>query len=120
MTLQRRIILDVINSSCDHLTAEQIYMKAKDCLPSIALGTIYRNLGSLSESGEIMRISIPGEPDRYDRNPAPHFHAKCECCGKIIDVHLPDLTEQLSEQTGLDVTSFNINLRYICSDCKKK
>ena len=120
MTRQRQIILNVITRSCEHLTAEQIYAEAKREYPAIALGTVYRNLGLLCDSGEIMRVHVPGEADRYDRNPVPHCHAKCEKCGKMLDIDLPDLKQDLVERTGLDITDYSVTVKYVCPECKKK
>ncbi len=35
MTKQKQVIMDVITASSEHLTADQIYMKAKERLPKI-------------------------------------------------------------------------------------
>ncbi len=36
----------------EHMTAEEIFIKAKQIQPSIAVGTVYRNLGLMTEAGE--------------------------------------------------------------------
>ena len=59
MTKQRQLILDIINRSCSHPSAEEIYREAKQIMPSIALGTVYRNLGLMAKDGEIRRQMQP-------------------------------------------------------------
>ena len=63
MTKQKLIISQIVENSCGHPTAEEIYLEAKKFLPSIAVGTVYRNLNRMVADGEIRRISIPGKAD---------------------------------------------------------
>ena len=44
MTRQRQLIYNIIQRADDHPTAEMIYARAKAEMPSIAFGTVYRNL----------------------------------------------------------------------------
>ena len=48
MTKQRKLILDIINSSDRHLTAEEVFFIAKEQMPGIAMATVYNNLNYLS------------------------------------------------------------------------
>lgn len=119
MTKQRLLIKDIICSSDMHLTAEEIYSIAKKRMPSIALGTVYRNLGRLCEDKEIRLISSKGFPDRYDRSVIPHGHLICDCCGKVTDFALSDIGGLLNSELNEDVIYYDINAHYICRDCRK-
>ncbi len=119
MTQQRRIVFDVIQKSHRHMTAEQIYAEAKQMLPSIAMGTVYRNLGLMAEAGEILRIEIPGQPDHFDKTVFPHHHCICPKCGEVWDVPVPDLTSQLEEILGKPVHSYDLTLRIVCDGCHR-
>ena len=57
MTRQRALILRLIRESGEHPTAEEIYRKAKEEMPGIALATVYNNLNHLAQEGEIRKIS---------------------------------------------------------------
>ena len=46
-TKQKKVILDIINNSNNHLDAYQIYDEARKQISNISLGTVYRNLGGL-------------------------------------------------------------------------
>lgn len=71
---QREAIRQCLAGRYDHPTAETVYMSIKDEFPNISLGTVYRNLSLLSDLGEIQKITVSGGPDRFDGNPAPHYH----------------------------------------------
>ena len=93
MTKQRAAILDALRSVTTHPTADEVYAMVREDLPHISLGTVYRNLDLLAEAGEILRLEKSGTQRRFDGNLHPHFHVRCERCGKIGDVfthiHLP-------------------------------
>lgn len=118
MTEQRRIVYDIVMNACNHPTAEQIFLEAKRIKPDIAMGTVYRNLGILSENGQILHIPILNGPDRYDKTLSPHEHMLCLSCGQVVDADIGDLTGLLAQQSGLDIRSYELNLRGICPECK--
>ena len=89
---QRDAILSFLATRYDHPTAETVYLNIKEEFPNISLGTVYRNLNLLSEIGEIQKISSGVGPDRFDGNPAPHYHFLCKKCGSVIDLELGDLS----------------------------
>lgn len=117
MTVQRRMIKDVIMGSKRHMTADEIYSLARERMPGIAIGTVYRNLGLMVEAGEIMRISTPGMPDMYDRNPEPHEHLRCDRCGQTVDVHVERLAEYIEQCSGMKISGYNLALRGLCEKC---
>ena len=45
MTRQRALILGIMREKCpEHLTADEIFSHARQAMPHIARGTVYRNL----------------------------------------------------------------------------
>lgn len=83
---QREAVRQVVLDSHTHPTAEEVHVAAKQVIPDIGLSTVYRNLSSLVEMGDIRRVSIPGGPERFDGFTDRHDHAICQRCGKIFDV----------------------------------
>lgn len=119
MSKQRRLILDIISSSQEHMTADEIYLQAKKLHPSIAVGTVYRNLNILSESRKIRKIHMPNSADRYDRSLKPHDHLVCEKCGKISDIVLTDFNDYVKQHTNTEIIGYDLTIKHICDDCKK-
>ena len=56
MTRQRQLIYKIIMNTEGHLSADEIFGYAKAEMPSIALGTVYRNLRLMVEDKEIRQI----------------------------------------------------------------
>ena len=119
MTKQRQTIWNIICTVPGHLTAEEIYALAKQELPQIAMGTVYRNLGLMVESGQILRIVCAGQPDHYEKNVRPHEHFTCAQCGALVDVELPGLGQYLQSQSGHPVLSYQLSVQSVCPACQK-
>lgn len=119
MTKYEKEIYDIIHSSDEHLTVEQVFEKLKEKYPKVALATVYNNLNKLHENGLIRKVSIEGQMDRYDRT-KKHDHLVCKRCGKLQDIAFGDLTETLSEQLGEEFLFYDLKVFYLCSDCRRK
>ncbi len=120
ITEQRKLITEIIQKRPVHLTAEQIYLAAKERMPSIAVGTVYRNLRLMEKASEIRRISIPDAPDRFDRTTRVHDHLLCRECGDLLDVCFENLQETLAQNTAMQIDSYELMLYGICESCSKK
>ena len=88
---QREAIKNFLMSRKDHPTAEVVYEHVLKAFPNISLGTVYRNLNLLAEIGEIQKLSSGIGPDRFDGNPAPHYHFICRHCGCVMDLTVSGL-----------------------------
>jgi Fe2+ or Zn2+ uptake regulation protein len=119
MTKQRELILNILKQSDRHLTADEIFFLAKLKMPSIAMATIYNNLNALHEAGVINRLHIDGVADCFDKIIAPHDHLLCDRCGKITDIHLPRLTEELERELATEIENYELTVHYVCPECRR-
>ena len=112
LTTQRKFILEVIQSTCYHPTADQIFKLTKKRLSKISIGTIYRNLDILTEQGLIKRIDIPNEPVRYDADLKNKAYFVCKNKGAIYDLKIDsEKIKSLIECDCIDeIDDFNIIL----------
>ena len=118
MSKQRTLILDIVRSSCTHMTAEEIWLSAKEKMPSIVMATVYNNLNALSASGEIARIRVADGPDHFDKTVPPHFHLVCDKCGEMTDIcGMSDPTDDIEHLAGVRPAFIELNAHYTCSKC---
>lgn len=118
---QRKMILDTILESDVHPTADFIYNHLKKGNPELSLGTVYRNLSQLVDNGFIGKVSMPNEPDRFDKNTKIHAHLVCECCHEVYDIDtisINSFISELSQEKNISINSYNIILNGICENCK--
>ena len=122
MTVQKMAVLRAMEEAGrTHPTAETIYALAKRHLPSIALGTVYRNLTKMAETGEVIKISVPDGPDRFDKDISDHMHILCVKCGKIYDIEENDVKVEINHvPDGAELIRFDVMAKCICADCKAK
>ena len=122
-TIQKSLVLDAVRDLHDHAAAEEVYQQVAVRHPSISRTTVYRNLNLLAESGEIRKVELPGEPERFDHVCSEHYHVRCSLCGKIADVDMACLSEQdlhIRDTHGFRITGHNISFRGICPACMEK
>ena len=119
-TKQREIILNAVQSRCDHPTAEQIYEQVHQTDPKISMGTVYRNLSVLAEDEKIAAIKLP-DADRFDLKTEPHNHFACEKCGRLfdIDVSYDFSLDNKSICGGFLIRSHQTVFKGICPECQK-
>ncbi len=103
MTPQRKTILEVLQQSNAHPSADEIYDLVRKRLPNVSLGTIYRNLELLSGSGAIQKLELGGTIKRYDWNPKKHYHIRCTRCGRVDDAPIAPLKQLENELYGATI-----------------
>ena len=116
---QMEAIIQDLHSRCDHPCADSVYNSVKIKYPNISLGTVYRNLGKLTESGEISSITIDGK-EYFDGNIKPHFHFYCTSCNKIFDIFddsIDQIIEIIKDKCEYKSESIKIVINGKCNSC---
>ena len=118
-TKQRALVLDAVRSLHNHPTSAEIYEVVHQQNPNVSRATVYRNLGVLSDRGEVLRIPVPNAADRYDFRCDNHFHAKCERCGGVfyIETEGVDPFARITKDYGFQVTGFDLAFSGVCPQC---
>ncbi|MGC2873665.1 Fur family transcriptional regulator [Ihubacter sp. rT4E-8] len=89
---QRNLILDIVASTDVHPTVEWVYERAKRILPSIGIATVYRNLNTLADAGQIRKMIGSDGVVRFDAVMKEHYHMQCRRCGRLFDLSVEDQT----------------------------
>lgn len=121
-TVQRQIIVDTLNKFTTHPTVDELYSEIIKSHPAISKTTIYRNLHQLAQGGQIGRIALPDDAERYDKRTDQHYHFQCKSCGVLLDVdidYLNGINETVQEKYGFHVDGHDIIFKGVCSQCKK-
>jgi Fur family ferric uptake transcriptional regulator len=123
ITQQREVILEELKNTHSHPTADELYAVVRKRLPKVSLGTVYRNLERMAESGEIRKIEGCGGQKRFDGDTKVHYHARCLACGRIDDVPIKpakNLERAAMEETGYQITEHKVLFFGYCPKCKNK
>jgi Fur family transcriptional regulator, ferric uptake regulator len=122
LTTQRQIILEELGKVTSHPTANEVYDMVRKRLPRIGLGTVYRNLELMADSGIILKLEVGGTQKRFDATVAPHYHIRCTSCGKVDDIAM-EVQEQINQAaekaSNYIILGHHVEFSGICEDCSK-
>ncbi len=122
-SVQKEAIIEYLKSVDTHPNADEIYDNVRKKVPDISLGTVYRNLKKMTQSGEILRIGFDDGGGRFDGNPKPHYHFNCVKCLRVYDIKIPyidELDERISKITENSIHGHTLMFRGVCKNCKSK
>ena len=122
-TIQRSLILDVVNRMHTHVVADEVYEAVIKIHPAISKATVYRNLNQLAESGQILKVEVPNGADCFEALHDLHYHVKCLDCGRIFDVELEymkDLEKAIKNNHGFEFSGHEIMFKGVCPECIKR
>jgi Fur family ferric uptake transcriptional regulator len=134
ITVPREAILDVLNRTSEHLSAEDIYMAIHKTHPNIGLTTIYRTLELLVHMGLVFKFDFGDGRARYELSEGPkgtrhHHHLVCTKCGRVIDytdfiddeIELLSRTEKgLSKKFNFKIANHLLQFYGLCEKCQNK
>lgn len=120
LTTQRQIILEELLKVTSHPTANEVYDMVRKRLPRIGLGTVYRNLELMAETGMILKLEVGGTQKRFDATVKPHYHVRCIECSKVDDINIPvqqDINDVAAQACHYQILGHHIEFTGLCSNC---
>ena len=120
-TKQKMIIYEALKT-LDHPTATEVYGYVREQNPTLSRATVFRVLGGFAGNGKALELRAAGSEVRYDYNVIPHYHARCECCGKVADVKTAGLDEgclRATAEHGFSVRGYSVEFFGVCKDCQE-
>jgi Fur family ferric uptake transcriptional regulator len=120
VTVDRRAVIEALDRSGDHLTAEELAEAVSDQYPDINLATIYRTLELLERLEIAFHVHLGHGPSRWHLADDVHHHLVCELCGKVVEI--PDSTfdplrKRLRQDSGFVIDPHHFSLSGVCADC---
>lgn len=122
LTPQRMIVLEAVEASDDHISADEIYRQARSRYPYMNISTVYRTLELLTELGLASKTDLGG--GRLCYHPlgrAHHHHLVCRKCGKVQDIDisvLHRLQDDIRARYEFDAELEHMALFGICAACR--
>lgn len=130
-TIPRQIILQVLDESKEHLSAEDIYLKVHQLYPAIGLTTVYRTLELLVNMGLVSKFDFGDGRARFELSPktdqvSHHHHLICTNCGRIIDYNefakeelelIKKIEKELARKYSFEIKNHNIQFYGLCDKC---
>jgi len=119
-----RTVLDVVDAAGpgSHLTAQEIWVRARVLRPRIGFATVHRSLIRLHELGAVLKLDVPGETSAvYEPAAEPHAHFRCTRCAAIRDLAfaVPASTVRaLADSLGVAIEREAVTFIGRCERCR--
>jgi len=120
-TPQRQAVLAAIQTSRDHLSASDIWERARILQPRISFATVYSAVHYLCNAGMLLEIPFGNGASIYDARTEPHQHAVCSRCGSVADCFCDGADEVgrcAMSQTGFSDVKVHITITGVCALCR--
>src|SRR4051795_13270408 len=121
-TFQRQVIYEAVLASREHPTPELIYEQVRQRIPSVSLGTIYKNEKTFLESGVLREVTLHHGSLRLESNMTPHHHLVCSSCKAIFDIEEsavePIQLPKTELPAGFSISQCRVEFVGVCKSCK--
>lgn len=123
-TGQRRLIIDKLFASTEHVTIDELLAVVRAEDPRVGYATVYRTMKLLVEGGVAHEHKFGDGFTRYELadEHAHHDHLICVSCGRITEFEEPaieELQERIASRHGFTVQDHKHELYGICADCSR-
>ena len=122
LTPQRMMILDIINDSVSHISAEEIHQKVRQQYPFVNISTIYRTLNLLKRLRLISETDLGEGYVRYELlERERHHHLVCRQCGESFALEhdfLKPLQLRLLKKYGFAADVDHFAIFGLCQRCR--
>ena len=113
MTLQRQIIIKVIEEAEDHPDVDQLYRRSVEQDDTISIATVYRTVKLLEEAGVIERLEFGDGRARYEEAGDHHEHLVDIETGEVIEFYdeaLEAMKVAIAEKMGYELVDHRLEL----------
>jgi Fur family peroxide stress response transcriptional regulator len=97
VTIQRMAILEYLENTKTHPSAEMVYNEIKKKYPNVTISTIYNTLEIFVQKGIVEKIFTLQGKARYDAQLEKHHHFYDKENGEIIDIYDEGLNKLIEE-----------------------
>lgn len=123
ITAQRDLILKVFLEARGHLTAEEIYSRARTQDAMVGITTVYRTMKLLVECGIARGEKFDDGHVRYeyDYQQQHHDHLICTACGLVIEFYNESIEreqERITHAFGFATTHHSLKIFGLCRACQ--
>lgn len=123
LTPQRMMVLEAIENSENHISAEEIYAQVIAMYPHVNISTVYRTMELLKRLGLVTETDLGGGRVRYHPvHKGHHHHLVCQECGRIIDLDesmLYSLKDTLRREYDFEADLKHMAIFGRCAKCRK-
>jgi Fur family ferric uptake transcriptional regulator len=124
VTQQREVIAEMVFTSPEHLSVEEIEAGLRDRGERIGKGAVYRALEMLVRSGLVEEDDFGEGFKRYKHlfgQSQVRQHLICTDCGRVSEVASEELSsqqERIAREHGFLAARYRLEIYGLCADCQ--
>ena len=119
-TIQRLAVLQSLENTRQHPTADQVLVAVRRKFPSVSRATVYNTLEALTKAGIIQQITVDPAVARYDADVGPHAHFRCRTCSTVYDIPLNEEVNLAKHIEGHHVEAVRTYAYGVCAMCSRE
>jgi Fur family ferric uptake transcriptional regulator len=121
-TRQKRALASLLDESAGFRSAQDFYAELRGRGENVGLTTIYNQLGSLAESGEVDAVRTDAGEMLFRRcaSAAHHHHLLCRSCGRTVEVEGPEVerwADRVARKHGFIDVTHTLEVVGLCPEC---
>ena len=122
-TIQRAVVLEILESAGGHMTAEEVAKEVESRRLALNRSTVYRTLETLAEVGVVKATRI-GRAIHYElsQDGDDHHHLRCVDCNVMVHLDAVEVDRVLgrsARKSGFLVTDIQVMVNGLCAVCAK-
>ena len=115
-TKQREAIFEILTSSNQALSAEELFNACQKQVPNLGIATIHREIKRLRDDNKLEEVKLPGDILRFCLTEKHHHHHfKCNNCNKVYDITCEGVDVKLPK--GFKKAEHEVNIFGTCKNC---
>lgn len=121
-TKQKQLLLDILHAQAP-LTAMQLYEKAVEQCPTLAKSTVYRNLETMVQRGELCRGFLENGDCFFSVAGSEHHHYMiCRDCNRMQALPMCPMETlgRVTDGSGFVATDHVVQVYGYCGECAAK
>jgi Fur family ferric uptake transcriptional regulator len=121
-TRQKRAVVELLDGIDEFTSAQDLHARLRDAGERVGLTTIYTQLRSLAEAGQVDSLRASSGEVLYRRCQSTnhHHHLVCRRCGRAIEIDAPEietLAKRLGSRHGFHDVDHVLEITGICDRC---
>ena len=121
LTRPRQAVIEVLETSPDHLSHNQILAEGKKIYPKLSRATVYRTMEILVELKLLRPLYLTDPTQRFVSASGGHHHLICSTCGITVEFDYctaDQLAGRLAEEYEFEIHSHLLEFQGVCKDCR--
>jgi Fur family ferric uptake transcriptional regulator len=122
-TRQKLAVSALLDRTDEFTSAQELHARLRTSGERVGLTTVYTQLRSLAEQGEIDSVRSESGETLYRRctTDAHHHHLVCRSCGRAVELDAPEIeawVKRLATRHGFKDSEHVMEISGICDACR--